>query len=122
MYILEFEINALPKTTNKALRMHWAARHTENKKWDRWVNVMVLSMGKPEKPLKKAKLTLTRCSSARPDPDGLANSFKCVVDSLVTCGVLENDTYENIGMPEYAWKKANKGKGKIVVRVEENEI
>ena len=118
-YKLEFEINALPKTLNTSLRMHWASRNTENKKWDRWVNAFAMKQGKPKAPLQKAILKLTRHSSTAPDPDGLIGSFKCVLDALVSCGVLQDDTFLNVGIPEYRWEKSKRGYGKITVSLEE---
>lgn len=74
---------------------------------------------KPQLPLKKAKLTLTRHSSYEPDFDGLVSSFKQIIDGLVEAKILENDKRENIDVPCYLWKKALRGHGKITVRIEE---
>ncbi len=74
----------------------------------------------PEKPLKKARLVLTRYSSNSPDFDGLVSSFKHVIDGLVDAGVIQNDKFENIGAPEYVWEKCGRRAGKITVEVFES--
>lgn len=115
-YVLEFELNGLPKTTN-GLQVHWRKRGQEAKKWRRLVWATVIDK-RPETPLVRAHLTLTRISSTRPDFDGLASSFKHVIDGLIDGGIIVNDRHENIGQPEYQWVKGKQGQGKIRIRVE----
>jgi len=80
---------------------------------------LVTSGKRPPKPLMKAKVTLTRFSSIRPDHDGLVSSFKHILDGLVEAGILHDDNYDTIGVPTYLWDKAPPGKGKIRVEVVE---
>ncbi len=115
---MEFEINDLPKTTNGFKRQHWVHRWKEAKKWKKLVALEILSRG-PCTLLQKAKITLTRYSSRCPDSDGLVSSFKHVIDGIVASGMLPNDTFKTIGMPEYKWEKAPAKKGKIKVKIEE---
>jgi hypothetical protein len=42
-----------------------------------------------------------------------------VLDGLKNCGVLLDDKYDVIGQPTCGWEKGQKGKGHIIVRVEE---
>ena len=119
MYTLEFEIPALPKTTNANSRVHWRSKHREAKNWDLLINHHATLQGKPKAPLHRAILKLTRYSSSEPDYDGLVSSFKFVIDALVSCGVLVNDKRENVGVPEYKWEKVARNKGGIKVIVEE---
>lgn len=120
MYRLEFEINDLPKTYNALGRAHWTVKAKEARKW---LNLVLLGCysKRPIRPLQLAKLSLVRCSSSRPDPDGLVSSFKHVIDGLRKASIICNDQFENIGMPEYKWEEAPRGKGKIKVKVEEIE-
>lgn len=120
-YRLELEIRGLPKTTNGHARAHWRRLKAEADLWKNrvWGEVFVKKLAKPSKPLKHAKLTLTRHSSTCPDADGLVSSWKHVIDGLVKCGILEDDGFENIGMPDYRWEKVPKNEGKIRVVVEE---
>lgn len=74
---------------------------------------------RPAEPLERAHLILTRHSSSEPDFDGLAVSFKPVIDGLVEAGVLANDKSGNIGQPEYRWFKAPMKMGFITVEVRE---
>lgn len=122
-YVIECEIPGLPKTANTSRRGghdHWAIRAKEAKTWK--LAVLFAVTGKrPVAPLKRAVLTLTRCSAVAPDSDGLVSSFKHVLDGLVDAGVLENDRMANIGMPEYRWERAKPGKGFIRIKVQELE-
>ena len=118
VYVLEFEINDLPKTINAIGRAHWAVKAKEARKWKNLVAAEILSKGSI-KQLPKAKITLFRYSSRCPDSDGLVSSFKHVIDGIVGVGLIPDDTYRTIGMPNYSWEKAPKNKGKIKVRIEE---
>ena len=118
-YVLDVTIPGLPPTVNRTGRMHWAiqARNVRDQKDKVRYSIRGFI---PRKPLKRAKLTLTRFSaSSSIDPDNLASSFKSTVDSLVECGVLEDDKISNIGIPQYKWEKVERGKGYIRIRVEE---
>ena len=115
---IEFEISGLPKLINGGWgKSHWAVQAKYRREWRSLVSLIVATK-RPDKPLNKAKLTLIRFSNTAPDPDNLAASFKHVIDGLVDAGVLVNDKYENIGMPNYLWEKTSPGKGKIKVIVE----
>lgn len=117
-YILEFELKGLPKTTNSMAAAHWTKRHGHAKRW-KMVVYMAVRTKCPDTPLKRAQLTLIRCSSKDSDFDGLVSSFKHVIDGLVEAGVLENDRHENIGQPTYRQERAKRGHGFIKVKVEE---
>lgn len=117
-YKLELEIPGLPETTNEVLSMRLKRRLNRKMFWKQQIAYSVYGK-KPKEPLKKAKLTLTRFSSVRPDPDGLTSTFKHLIDGLVIAKILENDKYENIGFPEYLWEKAKPKQGKIKIKVEE---
>lgn len=118
-YKLDFEIPSLPKMTNNAsgASNHWRYTHAERKKWRNAV-CQIAKVRRPDEPLLKAKLCLTRYSSVSPDPDGLVSGFKSVIDGLVDAGVLVNDKVVNIGMPEYRWEKVSPRSGKIRIQVE----
>lgn len=91
----------------------------EARKWKKIVtDHTILHKAIPPKPLKRAKLTLTRCSSQEPDFDGLVSSFKHIIDGLILGGIIENDKMSNIGQPTYIWEKAPREKGKVIIEVE----
>ena len=117
IYLLDIEIPGLPSLPNQLLGRHWRARSGHANKWMGKV-LVAISRKQPPEPLAKATLTLTRCSSNEPDPDGLVGSFKSIIDALVKLNVLENDKMTNIGMPTYLWEKVPRGDGKIKVKVE----
>lgn len=119
-YKLEFELQGLPRMTNASGRSkHWALLAKEADKWKKAVVCECIFKRQLHSPaLYKAKLTLTRYSSVSPDPDGLVSSFKHVIDGLVLGGVIVNDRFENISMPDYRWVKCKPKEGKIHVVVE----
>lgn len=116
-YTLEFEIKGLPKTTNAMAGAHWTKRHLHAKRWKRAVWLAVY-LKLPNAPLKRAVLTLTRCSSRESDFDGCVSGFKHVIDGLVEAGVIENDRQENIGQPTYKQERAKPFHGSIKVKIE----
>jgi hypothetical protein len=70
-------------------------------------------------PLKKAQIELTRMSAQAPDYDGLVASFKPVVDALVKCRILDDDSMEHLPNPSYLWTKAPAKFGKIKIVLKE---
>lgn len=119
-YLLRFTLQGLPKTTNAGGRQHWAVKAAEARNWKRAV-LLVAGRNKPDSPLKKAKITFTRFSSAEPDFDGLVSSFKHVLDGLVDAGVIVSDKQSTIGQPTYLWKKAPQKQGYIQVDLESED-
>jgi Holliday junction resolvase RusA-like endonuclease len=117
-YTLEFRLDLLPRSPNELLRRHWATVSNYNKRIYRLVS-MCVGVNLPEVPLTRARLTLTRVSAGKMDRDNLRSSFKAVVDGLVRCGVLFDDSEEVIGEPVVKHEAGKKGKGYITVRVEE---
>lgn len=115
-YVLEVELDGLPRMTN-AQRGHWAARMKHAKMWKRRVFDAVWPH-RPSEPLERAQLTLTRFSTKAPDFDGLVSGFKACVDALIHAGVLIDDNFSVIGQPAYLWERAQRGAGKVRVRVE----
>lgn len=114
------DVPGLPETVNEVLAMKLRTRMRQKRYWKDLIWKLVCG-SKPPAPLKRAKLTLTRHSTTRPDPDGLTSSFKHLIDGLVIAKVLENDRHENIDFPTYLWSPAGKGKGHCTVLIEEVE-
>lgn len=111
---LKFELAGLPSLQPDT--KHWRFRQKERVNWRMLVASKVGRMG-PAVPLERARLRLTRHSTTRPDPDNLAMSFKAVVDGLVSCGVLRDDSSDVIGTPDYRWEKAKRGEGHVTIEV-----
>lgn len=117
MYRLELRIDLLP-TNQLNSRAHWSKRLKESQLWDN--QIWYHTTGKrPPKPLQRAKLTLVRHSHAPSDWDNLAATWKHPVDALVTAGILADDTWKVIGMPEIRWEKAPQKCGYVTICVEE---
>lgn len=118
-YRLEFEIPGLPKLLNGSVG-HWSQVAKERKAW-RSASCLIAKSKRPLTPLRKAKLTLTRCSTTKPDVDNLAASFKGVIDGLKDAGVIWDDRDDVIVERLYLHEKAPQRKGKIKVLVESVE-
>ena len=96
MYSLKIEIDSLPKSLNKKLRSHFHKNKKENDSWDRMIYFKCLRL-LPVKPLSKAKIKLIRHSHRTLDFDNCVASMKPVVDALVDCGVLSDDSWKVLG-------------------------
>lgn len=117
LYTFEVEIPVLPRLPNQLLGAKWRTRAGHAKKWEHLVWRYCWHL-RPTEPLKRARLTLTRFSSRRPDFDGLVGSFKSPLDALVKLGVLADDAHEVIGVPEYLHEHIGACRGKIKIIVE----
>lgn len=119
-YVLEFELQGLPKLTNQLSRSKWQPRMKEATKWKD--AVIIACYGKaPPKPLTKAKISFIRYSACRPDFDGLVSGFKRILDGLRLANIILDDNYDVIGQPEYSWERAPKSQGKVKIKVTEME-
>jgi hypothetical protein len=114
--VICFELPGLPPTTNVLNTKHWAAKKSIRDDWQGLISV-VTSQCRPVKPYHRAHLTLTRYSTRCPDSDGLVGSFKYIIDGLVKCRVLEDDSYQHIGMPTYLWEKSSREESRIKVEI-----
>lgn len=114
--MIKFTINQLPKMPNQLLRKHWTVISREGKKWNTIV-YLVASQFRPKKPFPKVALTLTRFSTREPDRDGLAGSFKYVVDGLVKAGIIVDDKPSIVVECGYFWQQAKQKEQRIEVIV-----
>ena len=117
-YVLDITIQGLPATYNSiGHKSHWVKlKNTRQWKWN-----VKHAVGRflPKQALKKARLHLVRYSSTPCDYDNLIQSLKPVLDGLVECGVIADDSMSVISKPTYDWKKTERGKGCIRIQVEE---
>ena len=104
-YSLHIKINELPKTINAIGRAHWANKVREARYWHQLVRIEI-GDHIPTKPLSRAHISCLRASSRCPDYDGLVSSFKHVIDALRVSGVIEDDSMQHIGMPDFKWEIA----------------
>lgn len=115
-YRLKFEIEGLPQLINQLAWEHWTKKKKHNDKWKHLVGLAV-SGREPKEPLIKAKLILTRCSSKRPDFDGLVSSWKSLIDGLVLSKVIIDDNQDVIGQSEFNWERVGPREGKVRMEV-----
>ena len=115
-YRFAFELEGLPPM-NTADGMHWRKRNKLKIDWEARVYYAVIH-DRPEKPLSKARVSVTRCSTREPDFENLAQGGKFLLDGLVKAGILEDDCPRVIGQPEYLWEPARPKHGKVIITVE----
>ncbi len=96
MYKLLLKINVLPTSLNNKLRSHYLKNHKEKKRWDLLIEFET-ECRKPLSPLPRANLTIIRHSHRFLDFDGLVGSMKPVVDALVNCKIIADDSWNVLG-------------------------
>lgn len=119
MYSLRLEIPEAPPSLNKSLRTY---RHQRDKINKHWYNLLwYLTSGKrPPRPLRKAKIKITRHFYRTLDYDGLVGSLKPVVDGLTHAGIIIDDKWSVVG----AWEvdqvfRPKSGGVRLVIEVTE---
>ncbi len=117
VYKLDFEISGLPPTTNGS-HGHWAIAAAQRRQW-RAASASISRTRRPDKPLERVSMTLTRFSGSKPDRDNLAISFKPIIDGLRDGGIIVDDTDEIIVNLKYQWEKIGPRKGKVRIEVVE---
>ncbi len=115
-YSLDITIPGLPPM-NTSDGGNWQRRFRAKKRWEREVFTATRGM-LPEKPLDRARVTITRHSgSRRPDFENLTQGGKALLDGLVKVGVIADDRPEVIGQPDYLWEPAPPKHGKVRIQV-----
>lgn len=104
---IQLFVPALPLLPNKLLGAKWYVRSGHAKKWLRHIRVALSTshLCLKEPPFKKSIITLVRKSPRACDFDGLVGSFKPILDALVQCRVIEDDSLRHINA-KYEWSKA----------------
>lgn len=86
--------------------MHWSVLHNTQSECSDIVTALVLGWGKPAQPYQKARVRFTYLlgTKHRRDGDNLVTATKPLLDALVHCGVIQDDSLEAIGIPDYDWQ------------------
>ena len=121
--MLNVTIPGLPPMNTADGLNRWR-RHTLKKLWEGKVaGAVLMELGRwPSKPLDRAAVTITRCSSSEPDFDGLVQGGKFLLDGLVKAGVIADDKPSVIGQPVFRWEKAPPKQGCVRIVVEAVEV
>lgn len=118
-YRLHFTLEGLPKILSNGSQGSWRKSHGEKMKWQRKIrDFVILNKMRPDEPLKKAKVTITRHSFKCPDFDNMAIAAKPLMDGLVKVGVLIDDSMDVV-THQYKWERAPQLKGFVELVVEE---
>lgn len=80
--VYDFTIPLRLPTVNKLLRMHWNVRR---KLANRWAWEVRAAATPPPTPLQRCAIIIERESTQEPDPDGLKNTAKILLDVLQPC-------------------------------------
>lgn len=119
---LSFEIQGLPFLPNRNAKNSWQKHWKLSKLWKAKTQDAIWGSLKPGQaacfPFTKPNITLTRCSSAEPDYDGLVASFKHVMDGLISAGVIIDDKPSMLGVVKYEWSRVPPTRGCVKVEVE----
>lgn len=125
-YSLTITLPGLPESPNKLMHKKWQAQLRHKKMWREAVWLACYQY-LPEEPLKRARVTMTRHSSAHSmDTDNLAASFKCLLDALKYQpkvnpnfrGVIFDDSPEFIEA-RYFFEKAPMREGHVTILIED---
>lgn len=111
--VVEFELDVLPKSLNSKLRTNRFKLHSENKKFD-FIIANILHNVIPLEPYKKAHISVIRYSYRMLDFDGLVGSLKPVIDAIVSCGLIVDDSWKVLGPWSVDQKFRPKSQGSIL--------
>ena len=97
-------------------------RHRAAAGWKKMVQLAAKAEGLPKVPLGRARVVCTRRSSAPPDQDNLAASFKPIIDAMKPQagyrGVIQDDSPDYVTC-EYHWERERSRQG---IRIEVYEV
>lgn len=112
----------MPCPLNVALRKHYKARHNDKLRWYNYIQAETHGK-RPQKPLTRALITITRYSSRTLDFDGLAGSLKPVVDALKISNIIIDDSWKVTGpwVLDQKFKPRAEGE-RLEIRVDECSI
>lgn len=108
---------------------HWAARYRDDKRlkssWA-WDIKTGLLPGHPDKPLERARVTITRHSTGRLDEDNLKGGVKGLVDVLkpaskrnpLGMGLIEDDNPDVLALDVRQVRVAKRSEQRVVVVIE----
>ncbi len=117
MYKIVFEIAVLPKLPNSRSQKSFWGLHNEKKNWTNYIALATIGK-RPDSPLKKSEITITRCSSRICDLDNLYGSLKAPLDALVRLGMIIDDSPLAVSL--FAkWKKTTATESKLIFEIKE---
>lgn len=117
MYHIKFHVDSLPDLPNARSQKSFWGLHNEKNTWTKYIALATIGK-RPDSPLKKSKVTITRCSSRECDWDNLYSSFKAPLDALVRLGIIIDDrpsTCQLLGL----WMKTPQKEAKLLIEIEE---
>lgn len=119
IYKLDFILQGLPRSPNSyGSSGHRNAVSRHRKEWRLGV-AQVCRVRRPNEPLERVAVVLTRNSASKMDFDNRVASFKPVIDGLKDAGIIKDDNDSVILKRDYPQGKAPKGEGYIRVQVTE---
>lgn len=120
-YSFSFTLLEMPLTLNEVMGKYWRTRQKNFKEIHRLVHLHSVN-NRPQNPIQKARITLTRYSSGTLDRDNMYFTFKPIVDGLVRAGVIIDDGFDQVKeLHPHQVKIKRTEQRKIEVLVEEIE-
>ena len=92
MRIIIEEIPFSPNGPKGLLRMHWAKRAKYNKHWQLLVRSQIPYIA--DKPNVRKKVSISQMRKRLLDPDNLVASVKPILDAIVKCNLVYDDSPE----------------------------
>ena len=92
--IIQVTIPRISPTLNRWQRMHFRLRKKEK---NLWVQHFIIAIGRPKIVIEKCNIKIERhACGVLPDVDNLYASAKPILDALVDCNIIVNDSPEHI--------------------------
>lgn len=118
-YRLSFTLHEVPLTLNEMMGKHWRSRHNSFSLIHKLIYLQTLKY-KPETPIERARVAITRYSSGTLDRDNAYFTAKPVLDGLVECGIIKDDGFNQVKFLEVNQVKIKRNeKRKLEVSLEE---
>ena len=120
MYAIEIELSIEPTDSNRILGVNKYAKH---KVFSRVKDeIAKLTTGKrPESPLEKFSIYVTRHSKRTLDYDNFIASLKPVIDGLRMAGIIKDDSWKYVHPQSLFTNQVISQEKKLVVKVVENQ-
>lgn len=109
-----------PQEFSRNSRAHWSALHEVQARVQDDVYALLLEAGWSDTAWQKAIVTMTFVlpNRIRRDGDNLITAAKPILDALVSCGVIVDDSLSVIGIANYRYEYSPDKKSTTIIKVE----
>lgn len=115
------KLDYVPPSLNKTSNWHWARKSKEKKKVEEDIYMLTRDLNL-EKPIRYAKIKITYFFPDKRRRDVIDNyNPKWICDGIVKAGIIEDDRYQYVGVPELAADYSKNNAHTIIQIWEANE-